>query len=146
VGAAPVPAFCCSYTLQITLVAVESAWASPHSPLPPRWCAPRYNEKADVYSFGILVWFVAQYLHLCYNPQLWNDRKEFMHLMRPYDKGTFVRLAQQPWVCSFTWDNECVNHPIPTLARAQHPRHPACPFGVCSHAHVYMPCSLAQHI
>jgi hypothetical protein len=47
----------------------------------------RYNEKADVYSYGILVWFVAQYLHLCYNPHLWSDRKEFMTLMRPYDKG-----------------------------------------------------------
>ena len=47
----------------------------------------RYNEKADVYSYGILVWFVAQYLHLCYNPHLWSDRKEFMALMRPYDKG-----------------------------------------------------------
>ncbi len=106
-------------------------------PPPPLWCAPRYNEKADVYSFGILVWFVAQYLHLCYNPQLWNDRKEFMHLMRPYDKGTFV--------CSFPWGSAWFNHPRATLARAQHPRHPAYPFGVCSHAHVYRPCSLAEH-
>ena len=41
-----------------------------------------------MYSYGILVWFVAQYLHLCYNPHIWCNRKDFTDMMRPYSKGT----------------------------------------------------------
>jgi hypothetical protein len=74
----------CSYSL-----CMISARAPCSSPAP---CACvsvcRYNEKADVYSYGILVWFVAQYLHLCYNPHIWCNRKDFTDMMRPYSKGT----------------------------------------------------------
>ena len=47
----------------------------------------RYDEKADVYSFGILMWFVCQHVHLMYNPDLWATKRDFANLMRPYTNG-----------------------------------------------------------
>ena len=47
----------------------------------------RYNEKADVYSFGIFVWFVSQHEYMTYNPDVYSTKQEHQALMIPYKKG-----------------------------------------------------------
>ncbi len=43
-----------------------------------------YNETADVYSFGILLWFVSQHECLAYNRTLYSSIMEHKALMKPY--------------------------------------------------------------
>ncbi len=47
----------------------------------------QYNEKADVYSFGVLTWFVSQHLYLSFNRQLYRNFQEHRSLMTPYRFG-----------------------------------------------------------
>ena len=55
-----------------------------------------YSETADVYSFGIFVWFVSQHLFLQLNPQLYSTPDEHRSLMTPYRFGTSERLSSLP--------------------------------------------------
>lgn len=50
----------------------------------------RYSERADVYSFGVLVWFVAQHEYLAYNPEVYSSWQEHAKLMSPYKKGLLM--------------------------------------------------------
>ena len=51
-----------------------------------------YDEKADVYSFGILIWFVSQHLYLARNRQLYRNFAEHRSRMTPYRDGTCMQL------------------------------------------------------
>jgi len=44
----------------------------------------QYNEKADVYSFGIMIWYVSQHMYLARNTQLFRTATEHRSLMTPY--------------------------------------------------------------
>ena len=50
----------------------------------------QYNEKADVYSFGIMIWYVSQHLYLARNTQLFRTATEHRSLMTPYRFGERV--------------------------------------------------------
>ena len=50
----------------------------------------QYNEKADVYSFGIMIWYVSQHMYLARNTQLFRTATEHRSLMTPYRFGERV--------------------------------------------------------
>jgi hypothetical protein len=50
----------------------------------------QYNEKADVYSFGIMIWYVSQHLYLARNTQLFRTATEHRSFMTPYRFGERV--------------------------------------------------------
>ncbi len=56
----------------------------------------RYDERADVYSFGILTWFVSQHEYMTYNPDVYSSKAEHQRLMIPYKKGASRRHASHP--------------------------------------------------
>ncbi len=58
----------------------------------------QYNEKADVYSFGIMIWYVSQHLYLARNTQLFRTATEHRSLMTPYRFGERVVA-----ICTLLW-------------------------------------------
>jgi hypothetical protein len=53
----------------------------------------QYNEKADVYSFGVMIWYVSQHLYLGRNTQLFRTATEHRSLMTPYRFGGCKRAS-----------------------------------------------------
>jgi serine/threonine protein kinase len=53
-----------------------------------------YNESADVYSFGILVWFVSQHECLAYNRSLYSSAAEHKALLKPYQGKAGFKAAR----------------------------------------------------
>jgi serine/threonine protein kinase len=66
--------------------------------------AARYDAKADVYSFGILMWSVLQYLYLTYINIQPRTTPDHLTLMRPYE-STSQTVA---WCCPGTCQPLCL--------------------------------------
>ena len=44
----------------------------------------KYSEKADVFSFGVILWSMAQHLYLATHKDLYSSKEQHRFLMRPY--------------------------------------------------------------